>query len=318
MFKQSNDDELVKAFMKFNRKRNFFISIAIIFNFTIVSASFIFGYNFLSILQRLDQINEREYLSLNQQLIMDANRRNDFTFLFVVIGILFITVIVIASSYLSINAMFQISLIKDLELYKLLNNIGAQSKKIQKLVKVQAFRLIIIGVPIGIILTIILKFFTFFIWDSDYVEIKLIPSLIIYIITIILTCLIVFCSFNRPLVKITRNNYRITEIFKTKKYNLPIRNFKMSNLLWSWSFKNCFRNRQSSISVYSSLFLSLSVFIFISFFTLSFSRGFVSLNKEYFGKADISITGENHRNSNKPLNELMENLKYIENIEGLL
>lgn len=60
--------------------------------------------------------------------------------------------IIVFSGYLLIYNVMYISVTKDIRFYGMLKTIGTAPKQIKKIVKMQAFRLSVIGIPVGILL----------------------------------------------------------------------------------------------------------------------------------------------------------------------
>lgn len=79
----------------------------------------------------------------------------DVTTAFLVIGIL---LLIMLSAYLIIYNIFYISVSRDIRFYGLLKTIGTTNKQLKKIVRKQAERLCIIGIPIGLILGFLLSY----------------------------------------------------------------------------------------------------------------------------------------------------------------
>lgn len=69
-----------------------------------------------------------------------------------------IALFIVLSGYLLIYNVLYIAVTKDINFYGLLKTIGTSPRQIKKIVKGQAFRLSIIGIPLGLILGAIVSF----------------------------------------------------------------------------------------------------------------------------------------------------------------
>lgn len=69
-----------------------------------------------------------------------------------VILVLIVSLFILLSGYLLVYNIMYISVVKDINFYGLLKTIGTSPKQIKKIVKGQALRFSLIGIPIGILL----------------------------------------------------------------------------------------------------------------------------------------------------------------------
>lgn len=88
----------------------------------------------------------------------DVQDENSSTYIAVAAAVVFIGLIIVFSGYLLIYNVMYISVTKDIRFYGMLKTIGTSPKQIRKIVKMQAFRLSVIGIPIGIVLGTLISF----------------------------------------------------------------------------------------------------------------------------------------------------------------
>ncbi|MBO5449892.1 MAG: FtsX-like permease family protein [Ruminococcus sp.] len=88
----------------------------------------------------------------------DVQDENSSNAIVVAVAVIFIGLIIVFSGYLLIYNVMYISVTKDIRFYGMLKTIGTSPKQIKKIVKMQAFRLSVIGIPIGIVLGTLISF----------------------------------------------------------------------------------------------------------------------------------------------------------------
>ncbi|MBW9153732.1 ABC transporter permease [Clostridium estertheticum] len=191
-----------------------------------------------------------------------------------VIAIIIILFIVI-SGYLLIYNVLYIAVNKDINFYGLLKTIGSSPKQIKKIVKGQALRLSLMGIPIGLILGAIVSFEivqmamgTLFSGaeagamptDVSFNPFIFLASALFSLLTVILSC--------RKPAKIASNispvealRYTGANIKKKKD-----RNTTNGGKLYKMAWYNVFREKKRAIIVFLSLFMGIITFLSVSTF----------------------------------------------------
>lgn len=177
--------------------------------------------------------------------------------------------IIVFSGYLLIYNVMYISVTKDIRFYGMLKTIGTSPKQIQKIVKKQAFRLSVIGIPLGIILGTIVSFaavpFALNMFKGGYSsampdDISFNPF--IYIATILFGIFTVAVSCRKPSklagkvspVEALKYNGQNTNKIKPKKSTDGGKLYKMA-------YRNVFREKKRAILVFASLFMGTMAFL---------------------------------------------------------
>ncbi|MDE6103995.1 MAG: ABC transporter permease, partial [Oscillospiraceae bacterium] len=180
-----------------------------------------------------------------------------------------IGLIIVFSGYLLIYNVMYISVTKDIRFYGMLKTIGTSPKQIQKIVKKQAFRLSVIGIPIGIILGTIVSFaavpFALSMFKGGMNsampdDISFNPF--IYIATILFGIFTVAVSCRKPSklagkvspVEALKYNGQNSNKIKPKKSTDGGKLYKMA-------YRNVFREKKRAILVFASLFMGTMAFL---------------------------------------------------------
>ena len=177
----------------------------------------------------------------------------------------------ILSGYLLIYNVLYIAVTKDINFYGLLKTIGTSPKQIKKIVKGQALRLSLIGIPIGLALGGIISFIVvpavmglFFSGVSaTAMPTKVSFSPIIFILTALFSFLTVVLSCRKP-AKIASNispveamRYTGSTVRKQKKNRRTTNGGKLYKMAWY----NVFRDRKRAVLVFLSLFMGIITFL---------------------------------------------------------
>ena len=177
----------------------------------------------------------------------------------------------IMSGYLLIYNVLYIAVTKDINFYGLLKTIGTSPKQIKKIVKGQALRLSLIGIPIGLALGGIISFIVvpavmglFFSGVSaTAMPTKVSFSPIIFILTALFSFLTVVLSCRKP-AKIASNispveamRYTGSTVRKQKKNRRTTNGGKLYKMAWY----NVFRDRKRAVLVFLSLFMGIITFL---------------------------------------------------------
>ncbi len=263
----------------------------------------------------------------------DIQSENNHSTLVTIITILLISFIIITSGYLLIYNVMYISITKDIRFYGMLKTIGTAPSQIKKIVKQQAARLSITGIPIGIILGIIISFaavpFALKIAGgagSASSTGAAMPQNIsfnpfIYIGTILFALLTVFASCRKPSklagkvspVEALKYNGTSNVNYKTKKGTDGGKLYKMA-------YRNVFREKKRALLVFASLFMGTMAFLSIDTFFGSLK---LSNYVDFYLPNDYTIyTNSNSdeiSNSNKAkiIKEAQNMAEKIKNIDGI-
>lgn len=213
-------------------------------------------------------------LSENQPVVAsetyDTNTGQSTTTL---IALCAIVVFLIFTGYLLIYNVLYISVSRDVRFYGLLKTLGTTPKQIKRIVIGQVLRLCLIGIPIGIILSLLLSlaFVPFFISELGAVSTEAVVSFspFIYLGAVVFPLLTAILGASKPAKKaagispIEAQRYTGVEV-KTKNTRSSAHGkpYKMA-------FRNIFRDKKRAGVVLLSLFLGVTTFLTVT--TLVFS-----------------------------------------------
>lgn len=209
------------------------------------------------------------------------------------IPVLVAAMIIMATGYLLIYNIFYISVVNDIKFYGLLKTIGTTPKQIKKIINKQAFKLSLIGIPVGMVLgyllgVIITPYTMTITIFSKYVIIS--KSILIFIFSAIFSYLTVYISCRKPskiaggISPIEATRYTGVEIKLSKKNMKKGRN---GAKLHKMALSNIFRSKTKTIMVLLSISLSAIAFIFVINATTSMDP--VEQAKEFI-QSDFQIT----------------------------
>lgn len=102
-------------------------------------------------------LDEIDQIELNTNQTITASESNDTT-IFVAAIVLFLSLVIVVSGYLLIYNIMYISVNHNIRFYGMLKTIGTTSRQIRKIVRTQALRISVYGIPIGILLGIAVSF----------------------------------------------------------------------------------------------------------------------------------------------------------------
>lgn len=188
------------------------------------------------------------------------------------------------SGYLLIYNIMYISVSKDIHFYGLIKTIGASPKQIKRIVNGQAFRLAIIGIPIGLFLGATVSFGVVpMILESFSVNVNTnaMPgdisfNPVIFISATIFSILTVSISCRKP-AKIA-SSISPTEALKysignkeKKNKNNSYRKSTNGGKIYKMAYHNVFRDKKRAILVFLSLFMGIMTYLSIYTFTSSLS-----------------------------------------------
>ena len=185
-----------------------------------------------------------------------------------------IAVFLIFTGYLLIYNILYISISRDVQFYGLLKTIGATPKQIKRVVIRQVMRLCLIGIPIGVILSLLLSLWAvpFFISElgavsTDKAVVSFSP--LIYIGAVVFPMLTALLGASKPARKAASISpieaQKYTGVIGTVKHIRSLAHGKPYRMAW----RNIFRDKKRAGVVLFSLFLGVTTFLSVT--TLVFS-----------------------------------------------
>ena len=237
-----------------------------------------------------------------------------------VILVLIVSLFILLSGYLLVYNIMYISVVKDINFYGLLKTIGTSPKQIKKIVKGQALRFSLIGIPIGILLgaltslkivPIIMKqMFSDGLTYGSSMPTDMVFNPVIYILAAIFSLTTVLISCNRS-AKIA-SKISPTEALKytgiqtkSKKKN---RKSTKGGKLYKMAFHNVFRDKKRATIVFVSLFFGVITFLSVITFVQSIN---VKNYIKYYVPSDFEISYYTENNlTDSVVNEIL-------NIDGI-
>ena len=198
-----------------------------------------------------------------------------------VILVLIVSLFILLSGYLLVYNIMYISVVKDINFYGLLKTIGTSPKQIKKIVKGQALRFSLLGIPIGILLgalislkivPIIMKqMFSAGMTYGSAMPTDMVFNPVIYILAAIFSLITVLISCNRS-AKIASKISPVEALkftgiqTKGKKKN---RKSTKGGKLYKMAFHNVFRDKKRATIVFISLFFGVITFLCVITFVQS-------------------------------------------------
>ena len=230
-----------------------------------------------------DLLKSEVALSKDQEFIYnyDANNDSSEVAMITVVTIGMIGLFIVFSGYLLIYNIMHIAVTKDINFYGLIKTVGTSPKQIKKIVKGQALRLSLIGIPIGLILGAIVSFGIVPMALSSFssgIYTAAMPSdvsfnPIIFIGATLFSLLTVSLSCRKP-AKIASSisptealRYSGSKKKKEKKNRKSTNGGKLYKMAWY----NVFRDKKRATLVFISLFMGCIAFLSVNTFTKSLS-----------------------------------------------
>lgn len=268
------------------------------------------------ILEKEIKIKDNQEFSFSYDITEDLSDTTLSTVLLLGAIVLFI----IFSGYLLIYNVLYIGVNKDINFYGLLKTIGASPKQIKKIVKGQATRLSLVGIPIGLVLGGLVSFLivpismgTLFSGsESSAMPTKVSFNPLIFIGATLFSLITVKLSCRKP-AKIA-GNISPTEALKYTGISVNGRKFRKTTSggkLYKMAWYNVFRERKRALIVFLSLFMGIVTFLSVTTFL-----GGVKVQNyiDKYVKQDFSlqnINGEEDRISE----DIIEKISNIEGVE---
>lgn len=180
-----------------------------------------------------------------------------------------IGLIIVFSGYLLIYNVMYISVTKDIRFYGMLKTIGTSPKQISKIVKTQAFRLSVIGIPIGILLGTAISFaavpYALQMFGSGRngampTDISFNPF--IYVGTVLFGIFTVAVSCRKP-AKLAAKVSPVEALKYNGQNSNKIKPHKSTSggKLYKMAFRNVFREKKRALLVFASLFMGTMAFL---------------------------------------------------------
>lgn len=262
-------------------------------------------------------------LNDNQEFLYSYDITDDLSdTVFATAGIVItIVLFIILSGYLLIYNVLYIAVNKDINFYGLLKTIGTSPKQIKKIVKGQALKLSLIGIPIGLILGAIVSFGIVPIAMSTLfsgAEASAMPrnvsfNPIIFIASALFSLLTVIISCRKP-AKIA-GNISPTEAMRytgaTPKKQKKTRKSTNGGKLYKMAWYNVFREKKRAIMVFLSLFMGIITFLSVNTFLGSMS---VENYINKYVRNDFTIQNV-EAEENKIDDEFIEKIKDIDGVK---
>ena len=195
--------------------------------------------------------------------------------------VVIISLFIVLSGYLLIYNVLYIAVNKDINFYGMLKTIGTSPKQIKKIVKGQALRLSIIGIPLGLLLGLVVSFGivplamgTLFAGaEASAMPRDVSFNPIIFIGAGLFSLMTVMISCKKP-AKIA-GSISPTEALRysgsTPKKQKKNRNTTKGGKLHKMAWYNVFREKKRAIIVFLSLFMGIITFLSVNTFLSSIS-----------------------------------------------
>ena len=230
-----------------------------------------------------DILEKEVYLNKNQEFSFSYDISNDIsdTVLSTMAIIVIISLFIVLSGYLLIYNVLYIAVNKDITFYGMLKTIGTSPKQIKKIVKGQALKLSLIGIPLGLLLGAIVSFLivplamgTLFAGAEASAMPRYVSfNPIIFIGAGIFSLVTVMISCKKP-AKIAGNISPIESLRysgSTPKKQKKNRSTTKGSKLYKMAWYNVFREKKRAIIVFLSLFMGIITFLSVNTFLNSIS-----------------------------------------------
>lgn len=259
------------------------------------------------------------------------NSTDDHTTIITAAVVLFICLIIVLSGYLLIYNIMYISVNKNIRFYGMLKTIGTTSKQIKKIVKIQAFRMALCGIPLGIAAGFVLSFFIvpfagkIFEFDNSVLPSKVTFNPIIFIGTIFFALLTIFISCRKP-AKFAGNISPVEAMKYNGTVSGKIKSHKADDggKIYKMAFRNISRNKKRTSIVLISL--TLGIIALLTTQTFLNCLDLENYSKSYF-PFDFSVSTNVSDDDNFEITDsekaddsykLAENIKNIPNTDTFI
>lgn len=270
--------------------------------------------------------SQLEELKLNdgQEIITEYNLQEESGSNSIIIAVIFILIglIIVLSGYLLIYNVFYISVTKDIRFYGMLKTIGTSPSQIKKIVKMQAYRLSRLGIPIGIILGTIASFLVvpvtlkmFNDGNTGAMPDNMTFNPFIYVGTVLFALLTIFLSCRKP----AKFASKVSPVEALKHSGVSDRKIKAKKTtdggkLYKMALRNVFREKKRAFLVFASLFMGSMMFLSVNTFFGSMKlQNYV----DFYLPNDYSFHVSNEDKNYDNINKMIENIKAINGIESV-
>lgn len=224
-----------------------------------------------------DELESVVKLNQGQELetSYDIQEQNGSNVLVIVVLVGLLGLMIVVSGYLLIYNVMYISVSKDIRFYGLLKTIGTSPLQIKKIVKMQAARLSVWGIPVGILLGTLTSFalvpYALQIFQSGQVE-GMMPSDVsfnpfIYVTTILFALITVAVGSRKP-AKLASRVSAVEALKFNGQHAVTVKEKHSTNggKLYKMSFRNVFREKKRAVLVFASLFMGTIAFLSVDTF----------------------------------------------------
>lgn len=231
---------------------------------------------------------------------------------------------IVLSGYLLIYNILYIAVTKNIQFYGLLKTIGTSPKQIKKIVRGQGLRLAAIGIPIGVILSVIVSYLivpsAIEGMSSGTYYAPMMPSEIyftplVFVGTILFALITILISCKKP-AKIASSISPIEAMkFSGKKSKKEKKNRNSTNggKLYKMAWYNVFRDKKRAILVFLSLFMGIMTYLSVNTFMNS-----VSLENYANRYLPNDFEIQNYYDDNSTLdNKVIEEIKTIKGVNSV-
>lgn len=270
--------------------------------------------------------SQLEELKLNdgQEIITEYNLQDESGSNSIIIAVIFILIglIIVLSGYLLIYNVFYISVTKDIRFYGMLKTIGTSPTQIKKIVKMQAYRLSRLGIPIGIILGTIASFLVvpvtlkmFNDGNTGAMPDNMTFNPFSYLGTVLFALLTIFLSCRKP----AKFASKVSPVEALKHSGVSDRKIKEKKTtdggkLYKMALRNVFREKKRAFLVFASLFMGSMMFLSVNTFFGSMKlQNYV----DFYLPNDYSFHVSNEDKNYDNINKMIENIKAINGIESV-
>lgn len=275
--------------------------------------------------QVLDSLGKIK-LSKGQKLDSTYDLNNDMNDALVVVAVIVVVIalFIVVSGYLLIFNIIYISVSKDIRFYGMLKTVGTTGKQLKKIIRKQIVRLSVIGVPVGIVVSMGAAFglvpYAMSIFSTGRGD-DTMPGVIsfnpvIYVATIVFVILTLIISCHKP-EKIA-SKVSPVEALKFTGSTSRVKKSKSSNggKIYRMSFSNVFRDKKRAIVVFLSLFMGcITMLSFKAFIGCLDVNNFIDENVPHDFEYQNMTVDENVFNTDfiKKINSI-DGITYVETV----
>ena len=269
-------------------------------------------------------IEKKIKLKENQEwdVVFDIQEENKDTFFVTAVCVLLLGSIIVFSGYLLIYNVMYISITKDIRFYGMLKTIGTSPSQIKNIVKKQAIRLSVIGIPSGIILGIIISFVAvpyaitmFASGNKDVMPSNISFNPFIYIGTILFAVITVLLSCRKP-AKLAGKVSPIEALKYNGNNNVKYKARKGTDggKIYKIAYRNVFREKKRAVLVFASLFMGTMAFLSVNTFIGSMKlENYV----DFYLPNDYQIYTNSEDGTFEDAEQLVEQIKNIDGIKNV-